>query len=309
MIYEDYFKSVIGGNFKSPEYYSTYENKTYEPIQVNTMPNNFNDTIDLYPDIYKVVLPMVDKMLVGKDVNSLDEIILDKWTLEIYDSLEAEDNINKNNQIYESETTSSNKVGNITDTKMVNSNPITNLNQLKSNQAINLNNSNQVTSLNQLNKINQTTNLSSRLNNSNLSQTVSSNQTMNNQNNYAKNVINSNIQTKEVSNSNIQAKEVINSNVQAKEETVDVVSRYQNRKNPLLRDLIKIMILNRIFGNNNYNRPPRPPYPNFSRETYSPYVVQNNQEPSYKSVDANPYSKYLKNKPKTYFDTPYPEEG
>lgn len=279
MIYEDYFKSVIGGNFKSPEYYSTYENKTYEPIQVNTMPNNFNDTIDLYPDIYKVVLPMVDKMLVGKDVNALDEIILDKWTLEIYDSLEAEDNTNKNNQIYESETTSSNKVGNITDTKMVNSNP--------------------VTSLNQLNKINQTTSSSNRLNNSNLSQTVSSNQTMNNQNNYAKTV----------SNSNIQTKEVINSNVQAKEETVDVVSRYQNRKNPLLRDLIKIMILNRIFGNNNYNRPPRPPYPNFSRETYSPYVVQNNQEPSYKSVDANPYSKYLKNKPKTYFDTPYPEEG
>ena len=289
MIYEDYFKSVIGGNFKSPEYYSTYENKTYEPIQVNTMPNNFNDTIDLYPDIYKVVLPMVDKMLVGKDVNSLDETILDKWTLEIYDSLEAEDNTNKNNQIYESETTSSNKVGNITDTKMVNSNP--------------------VTSLNQLNKINQTTSSSNRLNNSNLSQTVSSNQTMNNQNNYAKTVSNSNIQTKEVINSNIQTKEVINSNVQAKEETVDVVSRYQNRKNPLLRDLIKIMILNRIFGNNNYNRPPRPPYPNFSRETYSPYVVQNNQEPSYKSVDANPYSKYLKNKPKTYFDTPYPEEG
>lgn len=289
MIYEDYFKSVIGGNFKSPEYYSTYENKTYEPIQVNTMPNNFNDTIELYPDIYKVVLPMIDKMLVGKDVNSLDEIILDKWTLEIYDSLEAEDNTSKNNQIYESETTSSNKVGNITDTKMVNSNP--------------------VTSLNQLNKINQTTSSSNRLNNSNLSQTVSSNQTMNNQNNYAKNVSNSNIQTKEVSNSNIQTKEVINSNVQAKEETVDVVSRYQNRKNPLLRDLIKIMILNRIFGNNNYNRPPRPPYLNFSRETYSPYVVQNNQDPSYKSVDANPYSKYLKNKPKTYFDTPYPEEG
>ncbi len=289
MIYEDYFKSVIGGNFKSPEYYSTYENKTYEPIQVNTMPNNFDDTIELYPDIYKVVLPMVDKMLVGKDVNSLDETILDKWTLEIYDSLEAEDNTNKNNQVYESETTSSNKVGNITDTKLVNSN--------------------QVTNLNQLNKINQTTNLSNRLNNSNLSQTVSSNQTMNNQNNYAKNVSNSNIQTKEVSNSNIQTKEVINSNVQAKEETVDVVSRYQNRKNPLLRDLIKIMILNRIFGNNNYNKPPRPPYPNFSRETYSPYVVQNNQEPSYKPVDANPYSKYLKNKPKTYFDTPYPEEG
>ena len=256
MIYEDYFKSVIGGNFKSPEYYSTYENKTYEPVQVNTMPNNFNDTIDLYPDIYKVVLPMVDKMLVGKDVNSLDETILDKWTLEIYDSLEAEDNTNKNNQIYESETTSSNKVGNITNTKMVNSN-----------------------------------------------------QAINNRNSYAKNVINSNIQTKEVSNSNIQAKEIINSNVQAKEETVDVVSRYQNRKNPLLRDLIKIMILNRIFGNNNYNRPPRPPYPNFSREIYSPYVVQNNQEPSYKPVDANPYSKYLKNKPKTYFDTPYPEEG
>ena len=330
MIYEDYFKSVIGGNFKSPEYYNTtYENKTYEPIQVNgAVDDNFNidEVMDMYPDIYKVVSPMIDKMLIEKDTSNLNDVILNTWTLEIYDSLEAEDNIKQpnNNQVYESETTSVkpvNKVGNITDSRMANSSQ-TNLNQI--NQISNIKpmqNTNQTTRLNQTSNINQVTN-------SNLSTNAS----------------------REVNSNQMASREVSSNQTVGKEEkTIDVVSRYQNRKNPLLRDLIKIMILNRLFGNNN-NRPPyqgpsnqrppysgpnnsgpsnprppyqgpnnqRPPYPRVNNQRLT-YQEPNNSRPTYNEisnqmsnssqVDANPYSKYLKNTPKSYFDVPYPEEG
>ena len=339
MIYEDYFKSVIGGNFKSPEYYNTtYENKTYEPIQVNgAIDDNFNidEVMDMYPDIYKVVSPMIDKMLIEKDTSNLNDVILNTWTLEIYDSLEAEDNIKQpnNNQIYESETTSVkpvNKVGNVTDNRMASSSQITNLNQTTKLNA----NMNQMTNLNQTSNINQTTNLNQM---SNLKPMQNTNQTTRlNQISNINQLTNSNLSTstsREVSSNQMVSRE---------EKTIDVVSRYQNRKNPLLRDLIKIMILNKLFGNNN-NRPPRPPYqgPNNQRPPYPgpnnpgpnnprpPYQGPNNQRPPYSGtnnsrptyneisdqmlnssqVDANPYSKYLKNTPKSYFDVPYPEEG
>ncbi len=318
MIYEDYFKSVIGGNFKSPEYYNTtYENKTYEPIQVNgTIDDNLkvDEIMDLYPDIYKVVLPMIDKMLLGKNISNLNDNILNTWTLEIYDSLEAEDNIKQqpnNNQVYESETTSVkpvNKVGNITDNRMQNVSQIAN--------------SNQSTKLNQPTNLVQTTNLNRG---SNMIQTSAWNST--NSSNLNNNLAKNDKINNDLNNSSIES----NAEILKENKTIDVVSRYQNRKNPILRDLIKIMILNRLFGNNNnrppYPRPnypgqnnprppyenPRPPYPranNLVDSNAEPlFQEQNSQMPNYRPVDANPYSKYLKNAPKTYFDVPYPEEG
>ena len=358
MIYEDYFKSVIGGNFKSPEYYNTtYENKTYEPIQVNgAVDDNFNidEVMDLYPDIYKVVSPMIDKMLIEKDTSNLNDVILNTWTLEIYDSLEAEDNIKQpnNNQIYESETTSVkpvNKVGNITDSRMASSSQ-TNLNQTANiNQTTNLNQINQISNIKPMQNTNQTTRLNQT---SNTNEIARLNQTSN-----INQVTNSNLSTnasREVNSNQMASREVSSNQMNGKEDkTIDVVSRYQNRKNPLLRDLIKIMILNKLFGNNNNNRPPRPPYqdPNNQRPPYPgpnnpgtnnprpPFSDQNNQRPPYprvnnqrltyqepnnsrptyneisnqlsnsSPVDANPYSKYLKNTTKSYFDVPYPEEG
>ena len=289
MIYEDYFKSVMGGDFKSPEYYNTYENKTYEPIQVNGPVDNTNDVMDLYPDIYKVVLPMIDKMLLEKNTSNLNENTLNTWTLEIYDSLEAEDNVKQpNNQVYESETTSAKPI--------------------KVDNRTNLNQSANINTTTKLNQTANTNNITS-LNTTNLNQNkIASNNPLKSVNNYVKN-------DRPINSSNNYSIETNAENLK-ENKTIDVVSRYQNRKNPILRDLIKIMILNRLFGNNNNNRLPRPPYPNFNYNPPRP----NNPRPNYREtsistmenyspVDANPYSKYLKNPPKTYFDTPYPEEG
>ena len=242
MIYEDYFKSVVGGNFTSPEYYNTtYDNKNYEPILVNTVPNSDYldaDILELYPDIYKVVMPMIDKMLIGKNTSDVNDSNLRVWTLEIYDALEADDDIKKENKVYESETTNAKPIDNRTNNL---NQTVSNINPIKNNNYI------------------QTSNPVNRTN-------------------------------------------VVNKKEDIKEnKTLEVASRYGNRNNPLLRDFIRIMILNRLFGNNNNNRPQRPPYPNFGRPNF-------NSMPNYRPTNANPYSQYLKNKPKTYFDTPYPEE-
>ncbi len=249
MIYEDYFKSIIGGSSESPEYY----NSTYEPIQVNSFPNydyifnkdvmTENKVMDLYPDIYKVISPMIDKMILAKQIKDLNENTINSWTLEIYDALEVDENNNKNiglnnqnsnmkqNNVYESETTNA--------------------------RAVNKN----------INLVNNKTN----------------------------SLVNNNV--KQV-NKEVSKTDILNNSV------MEVNTRYRNKNNPILRDLIKIMILNKLFGNNNANmpRPPRPyRYQNFSNNMELP--MQN-----YKPVNTNPYSQYLK-KEKTYFDTPYPEEG
>lgn len=228
MIYEDYFKSVIGGNFASPEYYNTtYDNRSYEPVLVNTTldyNHQEEEILNLYPDIYKVVMPMIDKMLIGKDITNLNDKDLQIWTLEIYDALEADDDIKNEikprNQIYESETTNAKVINRTNNTKVSN------------------------------------------------------------------NIVKTGNNTNVLENTKI-------------DKTLEVANRYTNRNNPLLRDLIRIMILNRLFGN---NRPQRPPYPGFG-------MPNNRPNPNLRPANASPYSRYLKNTPKTYFDVPYPEEG
>ena len=58
------------------------------------------------------------------------------------------------------------------------------------------------------------------------------------------------------------------------------------------------MILNKLFGKNK-NRLRRF-YPEFLRQNYENTISASN--------NVNPYSEYLRNKQKTYFDVPYPEE-
>ncbi len=278
MIYEDYFKSVVGGNFNSPEYYNdpTYENKTYEPRQVSTLPNynysssNYMDDekiMDLYPDIYKVVSPMIEKMILAKNVNDLNENNLNEWTLEIYDALEAEDdNANKRNITYESETTNANisKPSNLTNNR------------------------------------NNTISINNNLTNSATNNSIARSQVDNTK------IVNNAIKTTNTVNSAIKSANTVSNVMNTASTNIDksleVVSRYRNRNNPLLRDLIRIMILNRLFGNNGGNRPRPRPYPDFDRPNNF------NPRPDFRPTSVNPYSQYLKNKPKTYFDVPYPEE-
>ncbi len=288
MIYDDYFKNIIGGNINSPEYYvSTYENKTYEPRQVNSsLPGyNYSSTnedfeddkiLELYPDIYRVVSPMVDKLLEGKDTSNINESILVNWTVEIYDALETDEVFSKTTLNLENPTNTTNN-RNVTNTNKLNNYPsTTNLNQRLNNN------------------INNNTNNNLKNNPTYESETTSTNITMKN------NIIDSQTTTRNniTDSRTVNSKEDVLTNTEPK--TIDVVSRYRNYRNPLLRDLIRILILNKLYGN---NRPPRPrprPYQDF-RPTFMPI-------PNYNEVNTEVFKPYA-NYSKTYFDTPYPEEG
>ncbi len=78
------------------------------------------------------------------------------------------------------------------------------------------------------------------------------------------------------------------------EKTVEVATRYRNTKNPTLRDLIRILLLNKLFGNWNRPRPPRPrPYQNYNQR-----MIPTN-------YNVIPETNYMR----SYFNSPYPEEN
>lgn len=281
MIYDDYFKNIIGGNINSPEYYvSTYENKTYEPRQVNSsLPGyNYSSTneefeddkiLELYPDIYRVVSPMVDKLLEGKDTSDINESVLVNWTVEIYDALETDEVFNKTTLNSENSTNNRN-----------------------------------ITNTNKLNNYSNTTNLNQRLNsniNNSTNNNLKNNPTYESETTSANITIKSNTTDSQINTKNNLAdsrKDTVLTNTEPK--VIDVVSRYRNYRNPLLRDLIRILILNKLYGNNRPQRPRPRPYQDF-RPTFMPI-------PNYNEVNTEVFKPYA-NYSKTYFDTPYPEEG
>ncbi len=304
-MYEDYFKSIIGGNIKSPEYYvSTYDNKTYEPIQVNTLPgytySSSNEDIyqeqekiqELYPDVYKIISPMVDKLLEGKDAKDVNETMLVNWTVEIYDALEVDDENTKLVSTNSPNPVSNNVSSNGTNTTTYN------------NSSLNkLNNANATTyNANSLNSTNVTNNNGAGSLRNNVtpvsSQTMTQGNTRNNVQKMSNNITDSRTDLRNIVDTHTITTDEIKT-VNAEPKIIDVVSRYRNYRNPLLRDLIRILILNKIYGN---QRPPRPmprPYQDF-RPVFAPM-------PDYGSVNTEIYKPYT-NYSKTYFDTPYPEE-
>ena len=252
-MYDDYFKNIIGGSIKSPEYYvSTYDNHTYQPRQVSALPGysytddtnlKDNDIEDLYPDIYKIVSPMVDKLLTGKNFDSINEDMLVSWTVEIYDALEVDED----------------------NTRLVNNNVA------KTGNSVN-NNGTNATNV----RTAQRTVLPST-------------------------VINAGVNTASNPITNTTTNTSTNTTANKEPKVIDVANRYRNYKNPLLRDLIRILILNRLYGNR------RPQGGGYMPRPYQAFGPTFMPVPDYSSVNTEIYKPYA-NYAKTYLDTPYPEE-
>lgn len=131
-MYEDYMKNLLGGNY-SP-YQNTYEQMArntgccdkiddYEQCcydwdydqcysymdmqnaQFGQMPYNYmqnisyrnmvSDLENLYPEIYKIIYPMIQKVC-GQNTKPVDEKLLDEMTNDIYSNIEAENIVNIN---------------------------------------------------------------------------------------------------------------------------------------------------------------------------------------------------------------------
>ena len=242
MIYEDYMRNVLGNDYQQAQM-SSWNSINNSYIYPQMQFENDSNIRKLYPDIYIVILPMIDTTLERYNTNNLDNDTLEKMTLDIYNALEVEE---------PSKTKSSEN------------------NLLKDNQNSGLNSHKLYTS------------------NSNNAQNL------NNKNN-----MQPQYQSKQVS-SNITQANTIN---KKEEKAVEVAAPCPGCSNPLLRDLIKIMILNKLYGNRPILPPPMPPMsPN------RPMPLPPPPQPRPPMYGPMPRIGGVQNR-NSYFDMPYPEEA
>ena len=203
--YEDYIRSILGYPTQNSVVNSNntykYLGEEYE-YTANTMPKYSNDVLDLYPEIYKIVNPMVCKICEA-NTKPITKELVEQMTDEIYLNIEGNTNLE--------EDTVNIRV--TVPSEKENSQRSTNSSSPSKNNAV------QTQS-----KQNRT---SSVENNSRLTET-------------------------RVKPENISSKQ--------KQENENLVPQNrQVRRNTTLRDLIKILILNQLLGNNRpQHRPPRP---------------------------------------------------
>lgn len=89
--YEDYMRSVLGYPAQSRQntYETTYEMQ-YMPDVTYVNPSNYNrEMLDLYPEIYQIVNPMVCKIC-ESNTKPLTRELLESMTDEIYSNLESD---------------------------------------------------------------------------------------------------------------------------------------------------------------------------------------------------------------------------
>lgn len=89
--YEDYMRSVLGYPIETTNTYAAYSSNPYETMQMPyTNPARYSDEIlDLYPEIYKIVNPMVCKICEA-NTKSITRELIDQMTDEIYMNLEVQ---------------------------------------------------------------------------------------------------------------------------------------------------------------------------------------------------------------------------
>ena len=88
--YEEYMRSVLGYN--NPEQ-NTYEHNYNNVMRVN---QNMQEVNHLYPEIYGVVYPLVQKMCSKKVNVPINEDIISQMVNEIYDIIEPENESQEN---------------------------------------------------------------------------------------------------------------------------------------------------------------------------------------------------------------------
>lgn len=95
--YEEYMRDVLGypntysnaNRLPTYDYYNSYQDMPQMNMYSNSTINN--DLEDLYPDIYKVVHPMVRKVC-GKNSKPITKNTVDELVMEVYMHLELDEN-------------------------------------------------------------------------------------------------------------------------------------------------------------------------------------------------------------------------
>lgn len=209
--YEDYMRSVLGYPAEPENTYESFNYSSIVPyerqsVSFNQINNTNSEMMDLYPDIYKIVNPMVCKICEA-NTKPITRQLVDQMTDEIYLNLESQP---------EFDTIVNIKV-----------------NTQKAN----------------VEKNTRPVNLSSSSND----------------------------------NSSATKSKINSSKEEIKENRQDSIESRQARPNNMLRDLIRILILNRLLNGNFPNRPPRPrpPMPPHRPTMRPPYFRQEDNERYY----------------------------
>ena len=89
--YEDYIRSILG----YPNYgNNTYRENSYQTMPVNYGNNQLNEELEAcYPEIYKVIYPMVNKACMN-NTKPVTSMLIEELTNEIYLSIENDNEIN-----------------------------------------------------------------------------------------------------------------------------------------------------------------------------------------------------------------------
>lgn len=87
--YEEYMRSVLG--YKTADTYNMQNDNYY--YDVSRMNTNMQDTSRLYPEIYGIVYPMVQKVCSRRNFGNLTEEMLNEMVNEIYNVIEPEEEL------------------------------------------------------------------------------------------------------------------------------------------------------------------------------------------------------------------------
>lgn len=89
--YEEYMQNVLGMNM--PNTYNQAMGGFYPDMQPQMPDNNFYEVNNLYPDIYRIVYPMVQKVCSRGNRGIFNEAQLNEMVDEIYNAIEPGDDI------------------------------------------------------------------------------------------------------------------------------------------------------------------------------------------------------------------------
>ena len=240
--YEDYMRSILGypnytayndmhsNNTNYNDTYSNYSNTSY---QFEQGPRYSTEILDLYPEIYKIVNPMVCKIC---EVNTkpITQELIEQMTDEIYMNLESDN--------YGGDETVNIKV-NI-------GNDNTNVNNDRTKNVLN----SQGMDLSTETRKNQDKGSRNNMNTRNYN---TKNEDVRNTNRISKNDVNARKDDKTNSRQDKSVELASNERPIARVQE----NRQIRRRNNTLRDLIKILILNRLLDQSGHWRPQRPPMP------------------------------------------------
>ncbi len=240
--YEDYMRSILGypnytayndmhsNNTNYNDTYSNYSNTSY---QFEQGPRYSTEILDLYPEIYKIVNPMVCKIC---EVNTkpITQELIEQMTDEIYMNLESDN--------YGGDETVNIKV-NI-------GNDNTNVNNDRTKNVLN----SQGMDLSAETRKNQDKGSRNNMNTRNYN---TKNEDVRNTNRISKNDVNARKDDKTNSRQDKSVELASNERPIARVQE----NRQIRRRNNTLRDLIKILILNRLLDQSGHWRPQRPPMP------------------------------------------------